>query len=67
MWARNFQKEVNSMDYTEQFNAVSEQLSELQTGVNEIITVAADLEGIFIFFSVALLCFLVYKFFRIFF
>lgn len=55
------------MDYTEQFNAVSEQLSELQTGVNEIITVAADLEGIFIFFSVALLCFLVYKFFRIFF
>ena len=55
------------MDYTEQLKAISAQLSEVQNGINEIISVAADVEGIFIFFAVTVLCIFVYKFFRIFF
>ena len=55
------------MDYTEQLNAISAQLSEVQNGINEIISIAADVEGIFIFFAVTVLFIFVYKFFRIFF
>lgn len=45
----------------------SEQLAELQTGVNELIVVTADIEGILIFFVVVILAFFSYKFFNLFF
>lgn len=54
-------------DYSSEFSAISEQLSEIESGLHEIISVAADVEGIFIFFVVVVLCLFVYKFFRIFF
>ena len=54
-------------NYSADFAAISEQLSEMQNGINEIISLAADVKGIFIFFAVSLLCYFVYKFFRIFF
>ena len=54
-------------DYSSEFSAISEQLSEIESVLHEIISVAADVEGIFIFFVVVVLCLFVYKFFRIFF
>lgn len=48
------------MDYTEQ-------LAELQTGVNELITATAEIEGILIFFAVVVLGYFTCKFFDMFF
>lgn len=48
------------MDYTEQ-------LAELQIGVNELITATAEIEGLLIFFTVVIVAYFSYKFFRIFF
>lgn len=45
----------------------SEQLAELQTGVNELIAVSAEIEGVLIFLAVVVVSFFTYKFFRIFF
>ena len=58
---------AESTDYSTEFAAIAGQLSEMQNGINEIISLAADVKGIFIFFAVSLLCYFVYKFFRIFF
>lgn len=48
------------MDYTEQ-------LVELQRGINELISVTAEIEGVLIFFAVVVVAYFSYKFFRIFF
>lgn len=45
----------------------SEQLAELQIGINELIAVSAEIEGFLIFFSVVAVAYFTYKFFRIFF
>lgn len=45
----------------------SEQLAELQTGVNELIAVSAEIEGILIFFAVVILFYFCCKFIAMFF